>query len=300
VFLLAGSLLLLPVTSHYAISVSTQEIKDSISTYFNFNEDGLKKIIPATIIAFGILSGLYYWWTKKNKSEIGYIESFYIQDDIKLTQFQVFCQFNFDGGGLASCGYHALLRGMQIVQAKSNNKDDENLQKTLNDSDVVQYYFGKKGFFFGKNGEWREAIMQKRQNNRDYGDWIDKEEIQYLWENNKNKFISQEELCDFDVVEDVNLIGNPDVDLTTAFILKKIKEILNTHKMYFVIFILSTMEQPKEGEELTMRYGHWYPLVMYQNEEGKRQYYIADSGSWDKTNRLEDPNAWKIINLIEQ
>jgi len=61
--LLAGVVLLGPVTSHYAISM--QDIKNSISNYFNFSEDSLKKVIPAAIVALIFSGGLYYWWTNK-------------------------------------------------------------------------------------------------------------------------------------------------------------------------------------------------------------------------------------------
>jgi hypothetical protein len=303
IILLAGSILLGSVASHYAISMD--EIKKSIWQYYHsFNEDSLKKIIPASIVALLVMGGLYHWWTsKKNVNQdvtSSYGESFQIQDDIKLIQFQVYCQFNFDGGGMASCGYHALLRGMQVVQSKSNEEDDTRLQVRLNDSKIIPYYFGKKGIFFGNNGIWRQQIIQDRKTNRDEGDWIDKEEIQFLWNNNKNEFISKQVLCDLDVVEDITLIGHPDVDLTTGITLEKIKSVLNTEKMYFVIFILGTMKQPGKDEELTMRYGHWYPLIMYQNARGQRKYYVMDSASQDNTNRLKDDDVWKIINLIEK
>ncbi len=213
-----------------------------------------------------------------------------------------YCQFNQnpDGGGAASCGYHALLRGMQLVQAKSNEKSDEYLQNILNDPGIIQHYFGKKGIFFGKNGTWRQDIIQKRKNDIYNGDWLDKEEIQYLWNENKNKFIFEEELCDLNVVDDVSLIGQVEVDLTSPFILEKVQPNLNKNKLFFVIFALGTMRQAREGEAYTLSYGHWYPLVMYQDQTGKRYYYIMDSASYDKVNRLKDENAWKIINLIEE
>jgi hypothetical protein len=301
-FALAGALLLLPVTSHYAIS--WEDIKKRARTFVS--DDTLQKTMPGAVAAFGLaVGGLYYWWMSKkgiNQDEISpYIESSYTQNGIKLIQFQVYCQFNPNGGGMASCGYHSLLRGMQVAQAKHNAVDDSTLQNTLNDFKAIQYYFSKKGMFWGNNGIWRQDIIQSRKKDMYTGDWIDKEEIQSLWNKNKNKFIVEDELWDLDVVEDVSLIGHPDVDVTTSLLLKKIKLILNTEKMYFAIFILGTMEQPKkEDEDLIMQYGHWYTLIMHQNQKGERQYYITDSGSWNKTNRLEDVNAWKLINLIEQ
>ena len=63
---------------------------------------------------------------------------------------------------------------MQIVEAKTHNKSDDDLQKTLKSSNFIAKYFGE-------NGSWREAIIQRRQNNKRHGDWLQADELEYLW-----------------------------------------------------------------------------------------------------------------------
>jgi hypothetical protein len=287
IFLLTGALLLLPVTSHYAYAISWDDIKKNIASFFN--ENTLQKIVPGGIIALGLAGGLYYWWaTRKSGNPIRSIVPLnYVWPT--LEQFQVYCQFNYDGGGGASCGYHALLRGMQIVQAKAHHESDETLQETLESRAFIDQYFGK-------NGTWRQAIIQKKTNDNRQGDWLDDSDLEYLWKNYRNDILDQNINCGFFVIPNFGIVGTEFSELEID-IKDNVRSVLNTGQL-FRIFILGTMEH-KYGEEAGTE-GHWYPLVMYQNEIGKRKYYITDSGSWGETNRLNDPNVWKIIDLIEQ
>jgi hypothetical protein len=277
-FALAGALLLLPVTSHYAIS--WEDIKKRARTFVS--EDSTK-IMPGAVLVAGLAAGgLYYWWMNNRNSSIE-------KHGVRLKQFEVYYQFYSGGGGAASCGYHTLLRGMQIVAAKSRNENDENLQKTLKSSDLIDQYFGK-------NGTWRQAIIQRKPDDDRRGDWIDDGDLEYLWKNYRNDILNQEINCGFFAMPNFSLIGTEYSELE-PYIKDEVRPFLNQLREMFYIFALGTMDQIGDVGRTE---GHWYPLVMHQNSEGKRQYYITDSGSWNKTNRLEDVNASKLINLIEQ
>lgn len=188
-FLLAGALLVLPVTQHYAMS--WDDIRGRISNFFS--GDILQKVVPGTIITLGLVGAMYYWWTRKKggddsgksggitslpprieptvsepevSPQIAIIPSYtkptVVEQKVSprlevssLQQFQVYSQFNWDGGGAASCGYQTLLRGMQVVNAQNEHESDEVLQKILNDSIPIAVYFGE-------NGEWRKDIIARR------------------------------------------------------------------------------------------------------------------------------------------
>ncbi len=196
-FLFAGALLLLPVTSYYAIS--WKEIKKRASKLVD--TETLQKNIPGALIVLGLAGGLYYWWKSRGVTEP-------IRFEIagqQVTQFPVYSQFWSNVGGNASCGYHTLLRGMQIVEAKAHNKSDDDLQKTLKSSNFIAKYFGE-------NGSWRQAIIQRRQNNKRHGDWLQADELEYLW-NEQEKLgeqgqgiISKDVYCDFTAIDDFSRI----------------------------------------------------------------------------------------------
>lgn len=281
---LAGSLLVLPITSHYAMS--WQDLKEKATTLIN--NDMVRAIMALGLVA----GGLYYYYFRKGSDDSGKGGGNLIPEGLMpptLDQFQVYDQFNFDGGGAASCGYHTLLRGMQVVASKNIDQNETQLKKDLMETDLIAYYFGE-------NGRWRNAIITKRRNNEDDGDWLDDGELEYLWKNYKTDILSEQVECGFLAIPNFKILGT-EHSLLEPYIRDEVRPFLNQRKKMFHIFALGTMEQ-LTGTIGTR--GHWYPLVMYQNEEGKRHYYIMDSGSWGATNRLKDVNAWKIINLIEQ
>jgi hypothetical protein len=424
-FLLISSLLLLPVTSYYA--VSWDDLKQKAQNFVN--KEAVDNVLPGLMVAIGIVGGLYYYLTKKDDDDLEKgqntvihkkdplsLGSMAVQSSPDLEQLQVYCQFNDDGGGGASCGYQTLLRSMQVVKGKSENESDEALQKLLNDPIAIDLYFGK-------DGEWRQAIIERRKeqelkkalhkkfilalnqggdekakelyksslgfledimvsisrspeenikqydftdeaicnyllksleqlknkknedlisklqnvetinqyfnlkkmreeffsqefilqipvltkeiNNRSdlqddfLGEWLSDGEVEYLWQEKHGEIIPRNVTCGFKATANFEFVGNkkyPDLDEVTPYIEDNMKS-LNEKQQFFTIFALGTMRQ---GSDTVGTRGHWYPLVMYQDSEGKRKYYIMDSGSRDKTNRLRDINARKIINLIEQ
>jgi hypothetical protein len=197
-FLLAGSLLLLPVTSHYAYAISWDDIKKNISSFFS--ENTLQKIVPGALMAFGVAGALYYWWkSRKGGDDSGKGGENLIPKELVSTsvtlkspkttvsaptiqQFQVYSQFNRDGGGPASCGYQTLLRGMQVVSAKSQNESDASIEKTLMDSIPIQVYFGP-------DGEWRKQIIARRKE-QEFKKALDKKFISVLAQNCDDKVIA--------------------------------------------------------------------------------------------------------------
>lgn len=420
-FALAGAVLLVPVTSHYAISV--EEVKASVSKFFNFDEDTLKKVIP-TIVALTVIGGLYYWWKSRRGGDGG--EKLKTQkpligpEKLSLQQFEVYSQFGTGGGGAASCGYHTLLRGMQVIKGKYEHESDEALQEILvnfapilayisegsdwrndiiarrkdqelkkvlhknlitaltlqGDEKAIDLYKSALGFLEdiiivnAKDPNYRiqpydftneaiesyvknslnklknkdnEILVEKLQEsneiaryfdfdkmrktclsndfilklpviidtlNKRYdlqedfrGEWLSDGELEYLWAEHRFDIIPTEITvnCGFKAIANFELVDNPDVskefDEVAIYIDENVKPVLNKKQQMFQLFGLGTMRQT--GEKTGTR-GHWYPLVMYQDQEGKRQYYITDSASADNRNRTQDTNAWKIINLIEK
>lgn len=150
-FFLSGALLLLPVTSHYAIS--WEEIKKKARTFVS--EDGTK-FMPAAVVAVGLVTGgLYYWWMSR-----GITKSIrFSVADRQVTQFPIYSQFSLTGGGgAASCGYHTLLRGMQVINGVGRGFSSKQLEDLLMEDDAILYYFN----FSNPLGVWREQIIQRR------------------------------------------------------------------------------------------------------------------------------------------
>jgi len=139
-------------------------------------------------------------------------------------------------------------------------------------------------------GEFREDFS---------GEWLSDGEVEYLWEENNNEIVPRDVQCGFKAIANFDLVGNKDIDPefdeVAIYVKDNVKQFLNEKRQFFQVFALGTMRQ---GSDTSGSRGHWYPLVMHQNVEGNRQYYIMDSDS--NSNRLKDMNAWKIINLIEQ
>src|SRR5438445_646899 len=163
-FFLISSLLLLPVTSYYAVSWA--DLKQKAQKFVN--EEAVNNVLPGLIVAIALAGGLHYYLTKKDDDDSGKgqgkvvpknyplnLGNIVVQPSSDLKQLQVYCQFKKDGGGGASCGYQTLLRSMQVVRGKSENESDEMLQQILNDPITIEFYFGK-------DGEWRKAIIERR------------------------------------------------------------------------------------------------------------------------------------------
>ncbi len=443
---LAFSLLTVPVTTSRAYSL--QGFQDWAYSLINIDREAAEKLMTPALLFAGILamSGLWYWMQKKaadggKKDEPMIPTTTVVKSQViepsavpvpavetnpvapTLEQLSVYSQFNYDGGGGASCGYQTLLRSMQVVKGLSENEPITEIKKTLMQSAAIQTYFGTA------NSSWRKEIIEKRKADelkkllhpkfvsalridpnskeselyqsalgkfedeivvsarnpaksslgfnfedddireyiRDYvmqmenedtedatknlinklkqpevidqsfnyqtmrdqvlskkfilslptlvqkidsdpdlksdfnGEWLSDGEVELLWgweKNQKNSIIPSRVECGFKAIANFDLVGNPDIDIefdeVASYIKDDIKPLLNQKKQLFQVFALGTMRQ---GSDTVGTRGHWYPLVMHQNKEGNRKYYIMDSA--DNANRKNDLNVWKIIKLIE-
>ncbi len=145
------------------------------------DSDTMKKLFPLVLLASVV--GFYYWMSRKIGKDIplklkkkgANVQQAQASESItpepepvyqqasqalpKLQQYQVYSQTNNDGGGGASCGYHALLRSMQVVKSKALDEPEDSLQQELVDPLLVQLYFGTTP---GQFGEWRNKIIIER------------------------------------------------------------------------------------------------------------------------------------------
>lgn len=74
----------------------------------------------------------------------------------QVFQLEVKNQFDCDGGGSASCGYHALKNGLFIALGLQNGKSSSDIKKDLNLIDPIKKLFG------GLDSRWREFIIELR------------------------------------------------------------------------------------------------------------------------------------------
>ena len=155
-FFLAGSLLLLPVTSYYAISWN-----DIRKNYAKFISEGAaQKIMTVAILTLGLAAGgLYYYLTSGKKGASDFEVLGEIQG-IPISQLKVYGQFSWYGGGNASCGYHTLLRGMQVVNAKARGMENDLLEPILLGTQSIEEYFNL-GY---PMGIWRKDVIAYRKN----------------------------------------------------------------------------------------------------------------------------------------
>jgi|GEM_PF-3057916 len=133
----------------------------------SLDAEKFKRFLPLAV--FAAFVGVVYWMSKKQKStdEITTVnekrEDVAADSSIRpaytLEQYPVYSQFAADGGEGASCGYHTLLRAMQIVQAKSKETsaaDEEQLKEDLMSSVLIPIYFGSI------ESDWRKKVIIER------------------------------------------------------------------------------------------------------------------------------------------
>lgn len=188
------------------------------------------------------------------------------------------------------------------------NKENEDLIDKLKTSEAIKNCFNldkmrtnclSKEFILGLPALIK-TIEQKPELQSDFqGDWLSDGEIEYIWEHHKRDIIPNDVACGFKAIANFDLVGNPDIDPAFdevgLYVRDNIQPTMNRKQQTFQIFALGTMRQ---GGDTTGSRGHWYPLIMHQNKQGERQYYIMDSLS--NKYRKDDTNAWKIINMIEK
>jgi hypothetical protein len=231
-------------------------------------------------------------------SALGYLESVIVV--ISSNPQQLIQQYDFTDQGIQ----YDLQKSLEQLK----NPINKNLVAILQLPEVISQCFNldrmreeflSQEFLFNL-----PALMQQIYRNPEFkedftGEWLSDGEVEYLWENKKDEFIPRGVQCGFKAVANFELVGNRDIpiefDEVALYVRDNVKPFLNKKRQIFQVFALGTM---KQYSGTSGSRGHWYPLVMYQNQEGTRKYYIMDSAS--NANRRNDTNAWKIINLIEQ
>jgi hypothetical protein len=188
------------------------------------------------------------------------------------------------------------------------NNENEKLISKLQDPNVINQYFDfekmRKNvlskYFLLNLPPLVQQINNSPELQDDFkGEWLSDGEVEYLWEHKRSDIVPKTAQCGFKAIANFDLVANPDydpeVDEVGLYVKDKIKPSLNIKQQLFQVFALGTMRQ---GSDTSGSRGHWYPLVMHQNKEGRRHYYIMDSAG--NNDRTKDTNAWKVINLIEK
>ncbi len=138
-------------------------------------------------------------------------------------------------------------------------------------------------------------------NNNLKGDWLYPDEIEFLWEYEKNKkdsLVPKNSVCGLKVILDPSLIGGNIGDEFTSYVEKNIKQYWDSRQPFYFIFILGTMEHTVESKDkMTGTSGHWYPLTVYQDENQERFYRVMDSAS-STNNRIKDKSVLRVIERL--
>jgi len=245
-------------------------------------------------------------------------------DNVVIKQVLVKDQFDYDGGGSASCGYHVLKNLILLSKGIMSGQDD--IYKELHNAQLIQR-------LFGPSGEWRQLAKDhnKRILDTTYknskgvesvgtGDWLTSEYLDAIIRNESTvngELLPGNARCNIVVIDDINLIGlvgdkhQDPVDDTDADQVRDPYEGVacpvtvhvgqglaeNAGRDYIVGFCIQTAQQsvdkynlPKGGQ------GHWFGLLFYRKADGGREYIVVDS-----TNGLQIKNKFikRIIGVIE-
>ena len=211
-------------------------------------------------------------------------------------------QFDSDGGGTASCGYHTVKNYIEIVNALHGNSAD--LQARLSNPQVIDFYFGPSGL-------WRAFMRDKE--GRD-GEWVQDIDAIFNFEKEQCTLAKAGVPYNLTVIDTIEVVGlkeelvvehedrsTRDEDEGLACpVMTAVRKPLRTKGDYVHGFAIQTGEQAEKNEELkslSSRLGHWKILVLHKHKDGRRDYILCDSTN---SSRLDDPYAQKIIDVIEE
>lgn len=199
---------------------------------------------------------------------------------------------------------HGIMQDLVKSLDSLKNKDNEVLIEKLKTPEEMMKCFDFKTMrenclsenFILELRKIIETINQSSNLQDDFrGEWLNDAELEYIWEYHKSDIIPVGVNAGLKVISNFDLVGDPEPgrDEVRYYIDEKIVPLKNRRQQIFQIFAMGNMKQygDKEGTR-----GHWTSLIMHQNKEGKRHYYMTDS-----LNRigLDNPDVWKIINMIE-
>ncbi len=244
-------------------------------------------------------------------------------EDSRRIQFWCRDQFQPDGGGGASCGYHALRNGILLAKAALISPQCNRHFKELYSPAHMNAFFGTE------KSPWRSFILQQRPSayvEEDGSDWLEAEEILHLFEREK----SPESLSDI-------LRNNKDLFIATygdtagnvkitpeklqswnagpgertdedSFLLAEFKalrhEIRNTQEDIIgvvVVYVSHSGTESSQSEDMASlneanTNGHWFTLVVCRLN-GQTQYLLTDSAG--NQDRLRDEKVNEIIRHFE-
>ena len=253
-----------------------KEFKGEFKTYDDFN---------------GKVQGLY-------KSALGFIENWMLEI-ARIKEIEK----SFDLTDDALRGY--ISKGLLNLQ----NDKNKNLIDLLSQERTIDSYFDyqliRKNLFSDNwildlQTLWKDVSEKFTRTQDANGEWLSDGEVEYIWNHHKKDIITSDDAfpkikCGFQTISNFENIGQEGFDEVTPEIEQSLKPKINKKEQIFYIFALGTMRQ--SGDTQRTR-GHWYPLVMHQNWDGNRTYYVTDS--MNNNVRTNDVNVWKIINIIEQ
>lgn len=229
-----------------------------------------------------------------------------VADNAVVKQVRVKSQFDSDGGGAASCGYHTLKNLILLAQGITLNKTD--IFKEVCDAQVVQRLFGPEG-------EWRKLIPDQRQ-----GDWVSSEYLDRIIRNEStanSKLCPDNVPCNIVTIDDIDLVGlvgdlhqEPTIDPdapprdpyegvacpVTVIVGRGIAN--NPGRDYLVGFCINTAKQFADEKGLPQgKQGHWIGLLFHRKADGGREYIAVDSLN---CRRINSGYVQPIVDVIER
>lgn len=255
--------------------------------------DANRELVNSVVMSGTVGSGVYWVWARSRNHTIRDIRIEY--PDVRFEQIPVKNQFEPDGGGAASCGYHAINNGEHIVGWLTGRI--KNLLYALFDIDTIQKRFGRKG-------SWRNKVRHMRGERS--SDWIHSQEIDRLM---KRK--TDVPRYPYSTIDDVVLLGlsvepvHADrahealVDDTIPAVKEALQKAQKNKREYIHQFFINTARHFQTGQEGEVAGidGHWFTVVLHQLANGTRTYYVADSAGYD--DRINSDEMFKLIDTIE-
>lgn len=257
--------------------------------------DANRELVNSVVMGGAVGSGVYWVWARSRNHTIRDMRIEY--PDVHFEQIPVKNQFELDGGGAASCGYHAINNGEHIAGWLTGRI--RNLLRALFNIDKIQKRFGRRG-------SWRNKVRHMR-TYRSNGDWIHSREIDRLM--NRKTGVPR---YPYSTIDDVALLGlsvepvhidrahEAMVDDTIPIVKEALREAHQAGRDYIHQFFINTARHLQAGQEGAVAGidGHWFTVVLHQLADGTRTYYVADSAGYD--DRINSDEMFKLVDTIEK
>ena len=275
---------------HRTLTQNVLALYDQVYTWFQENRGAVYKAVSAVVFMYG---GWRYYcnyvnpFNQKitlNASQCVGCSTTY--NGTEIVQLKVKNQFEADGGGAASCGYHSMRNGQEIIQSLTGNV--ENLGERVLDVQDIEWLFGEQGV-------WRQAVVQKRNEEGDSGEWLHSEEIEHVMS-------EQVRFGSFHCIDDMNHFGLQCIPVHQdrpeefgACITPEIKRALAQDGEYIHQFFINTATHSGESLADSLKnFGHWFVVILHKAAHGAPRFIIADSLN---CKRVDD---WRVKKLIDE